>query len=109
MPPVTVTAPGVLTTSTGFTVVASTGGSGDYGTISWHPTGHATLTPAGLAALAGVCVSYHGALAKLSSTEQIRFTGPAGNMSVANADLAAQQTAIAAVLANGSNVGGRAG
>ena len=109
MPAVTVTAPASVTTTTGFLVSCSVaGGTTDYGLVSWAPTGHALLTPAGISALATQCASYHGAFSTLTNGEQINLHGPAGSYAVKNADLAAQQTAIATILANAANVTGKA-
>ena len=108
MPAVTVTAPAPVATTTGFTVSCSAGGAADYGSISWAPSGHALLTPAGVQALANQCASYHGALSALTNAEQIRLAGPTGSFAVKNADLAAQQTAIVNILATAANVTGKA-
>lgn len=108
MPAVTTTTPSSITTTTGFVVNCSAGGASDYGQVSWAPTGHALLTPAGLSALASQCGSYHGALSGLTNAEQISIHGAAGSYAVKNADLAAQQAAIVAVLATTANVTGKA-
>lgn len=108
MPAVTTSTPNPVTTATGFIVSCSAGGGTDYGSVSWAPTGHALLTPAGLSALASQCASYHGALTALTNAEQIRLAGPTGSYAVKNADLAAQQTAIVNILATAANVTGKA-
>ena len=108
MPAVTVTAPAPVATTTGFTVSCSAGGAADYGSVSWAPSGHALLTPAGLSALASQCGGYHGGLTALTNGEQISLNGPTGRYAVKNADLAAQQTAIVNILATAANVTGKA-
>lgn len=99
-------APASTSTTTGFQVSSGVGGAGDYGLVSWQPTGHAVLTAAGLDALLSQAATYTNGLS-LRNVEQISVHGPAGSYSCQNADLVAQQAAVVAILATAANVSGK--
>lgn len=101
--------------STGFRVDATISGGvpnnsvSEMGQINFVQTGHATLTPAGIAAILSQMSTYLGAIGPTLLTHCECHCGvKSGSYSVNNADLTAQQTIIFNLLATVANVTGTA-
>lgn len=92
----------------GWTVTGQSGGGSDDGRVSWVATGHQTLTLAGFAALFSQISTYFAGRSSLVSVGISHVASTGGYFSVLNADLAAQQAAVNAILATAANVTGPA-
>lgn len=92
----------------GWTVSSQAGGGSEDGRVSWNSTGHQILSLAGWSAVLSQISTYVGARSAVAGSAICHVSASGGYYNTLNADLAGQQAAVAAILANPANVSGSA-